>query len=316
MIDTIADSLPLNVLEEKQKFIADPTYNPQFIYKRSFNPEELNRWGQPRRDVYDYCLRRLKSLPPLEKPAQLLAVTQEEITAGIQNFNQSYKLEKPIEIVFSENLITRCKVTESKIFFQLPIYYTKDQFSDLLRHELETHILRRLNNNKQPWGAKEFPDEVIRRTEEGLASLHTYIFRPDKHIRKSFYSYIATYLAQTQSFSEVFAKLREFGIQKNTAWNITTKVKRGLTDTSLPGGVTKNVCYLEGIIEVWQWLMDRSHDPKQLYWGRIGISQLEALAGQVRIEGLQYPRFLEDTDEYYKQLVAIGVANELDTLSV
>lgn len=316
MRDTIADSLPTNVLEQKKLFLADPTYNPQFTYNRTFTEHELTRWGTPRKDLYDYCVQRLAELPPLEKGVTKEIVTTEEILAGISEFNTSYKLERPIEVIFSENLITRCKVTASAIYFQTPVYYTREQYIDLLRHELETHVLRRLNHNKQPWGPADFPDEIIRRTEEGFASLHTYIFRDNKNIRKTCYTYIATYLAQEHSFVEIFKVMKGYGLHTNTAWNITTKAKRGILDTSQPGGATKNVCYLEGIIEVWHWLMNRDNDPRTLYWGRIGISQIPSLSGKVRTEGLQYPRFLENRELYYEQLTKIGAVNKLDTLTV
>lgn len=314
MRDTIADSLPLNVLEQRKLFFSDQTYNPQFTYKREFTTEELTVWGMPQQRLFDYSQQMLQEVPPLEKELVREIVTQEEILEAIDSFNTQYKVEKPIKVIFSENQITRCKVTSSAIYFQTPIYYSRSQFADLLRHELETHILRRLNNNKQTWGGEDFPDEIIRRTEEGLASMHTYLYRKDPYMRKSFLSYTAAYLAQHTSFVEIFKKIRSYGIQSNTAWNITTKAKRGVQDTSQPGGATKNICYLEGIVEVWKWLMDRSNDPHKLYWGRIGISQLPELASQVRTEDLQYPKFLENREDYYSRLEAIGKINKLDTL--
>jgi hypothetical protein len=184
-----------------------------------------------------------------------------------------------------------------------------------MRHELETHVLRLHNNLLQPWATQIFPDNTIRRTEEGLANLHTFLFREDKMLRKSFCSYVATWVAQHGSFRDVYETLRSYNFEEGTSWNVAVKVKRGLQDTSQPGGLTKEVCYLEGTLQIWDWICNQKNDPHQLYLGRIGIEQIAELAPQARHQNLLFPSFFDDMEVYYAKIAEIGTVNNFAKLA-
>lgn len=305
---------PTNLLSEKEKFFADTSYNPQFIYKESIAPEKMTQWGRPNQAVYEYALGMLKQFPAPAVAEQRDIVTEEVVRKGIASFNERYVLPQPLEVFFETNLVSRCKVTPGAIYFQLPLVYTPEQFEDLLRHELETHVLRYRNHALQDWRSHESPELLIRRTEEGLANLHTHLLREDKLLYKSFFSYVATYTAEKHSFSEVFHTLVQLGRSEQTSWNTAVKVKRGMTDTSQPGVFSREICYLEGIIKLWKWVLDPSHNLEALYWGRLALEELPEFSNTVLPETLKVPTFIRESDTYRAHTREIGIVNHFEEL--
>jgi hypothetical protein len=313
MSKIISQVAPTNVLEEKEKFFASRSYNPQFTYTKKVAESELSQWGLPQEKLFKYCQAMLPQTKQMVKESSEI-ITIPEIESVIENFNTSWATIEPLNVHFSSSYVSRCYVTAGNIFFQLPIIYSRSQFLGLMRHELETHILRLHNNQLQPWSSELFPDKKIRRTEEGLANLHTFLFRDDKQLRKTFCSYLATWVGQHGSFREVYETLRSHHFNESTSWNVAVKVKRGIEDTSRPGGLTKEICYLEGTIQVWDWIVNQKNDPHQLYLGRIGIEQLTELAPIAKQHSLLFPTFFEDMEVYYKMIQEIGITNNFVNL--
>lgn len=313
MSDIIEDLTPLNLLEEKEKFLRDPTYNPQFTYVRSFTPLELIHWGQPKPKLIEMSQEFLKNRD--RQPKQEMSyITEEQIVEQVRQFNEEYKLEDPIEVVFSDDAVVRCRVDKTHIFFQRPVQYTKMKFSGLYRHELETHILRRLNHAKFHTQETTKNEEEFRRTEEGLADLNALLFSTREPEYKTLLSYLVVAFAQELSFSEEYQKILELGFSERRAWNSTLRTKRGLTDTSQPGGFTKDIVYLEGSIQVWAWLMNPQHDPKDLYIGRFGLSEIGEHKSHTDFNTLLLPKFLQNHTEYLQNIREVGEVNSYQTM--
>ncbi len=303
---------PTNLLEEREKFFADVSYNPQFTYADIPAPELLTQWGVPHQGLYEYAYDMLQRFPAPGSTAISDRVSQEDIVSQVAAFNQRFPLHTPLEVHFDSNLVSRCKVTPTALYFQLPLVYSKEQLGDLLRHELETHVLRYRNHAAQAWSTYESPEHEIRRTEEGIANLHTHLLRQDKRFYKSFFSYVAAYTAQKASFAEVFDTLVRLGRSKQTSWNTAVKVKRGLTDTSQPGLFSREMCYLEGSIQVYDWLIHQKSNPHQLYWGRLSLEELRNFSTTVTSEQLSLPTFFLELDQYLNHISTIGSQNYFD----
>lgn len=314
MSDIISQLTPLNLQEEKKKFFADTTYNPQLKYARDFTTEELSIWGKPIPSLVKHSKKMLQFLPHF--PVNETYVTQEYVLEKITEFNERYFLPTKMTAIFSENMVTRCRVDKNIIYLQLPVRYTKEKLADLFRHELETHVLRSLNNQQQSWKSSELNGISFRKTEEGLAGLHTHLFREDKHLRKSYTTYLAISVAQSGSFSDVFQTMIQHKVSPQIAWNIALRTKRGITDTSMPGGLTKDISYLEGSVLVWKWLMNPKNNVKNLYIGRIGLADVDKLFPIAKREHLIYPHFIEPYEQYLKNIKEIGEVNSFSSLDL
>ena len=111
----------------------------------------------------------------------------------------------------------------------------------LLRHELGTHYVRRLNNNLQPWANNQERSRYkmlpANPTEEGLASLNSLVSKPKPYMLKAALLYYTVAISHVMSFQEVFMRLGSFVKDPNRRWDFCVRAKRGQTDTSVPGWV-------------------------------------------------------------------------------
>lgn len=312
------DVKPLNLQEERAKFFADTTYNPQFTYAKPIDQSLLQIWGEPKTVIYEHALKMMDYWNKVGKNATPKTfspkVTKEFIEQEVRNFNERYNLAEPVITEFSYETVARCMLKNNILLMRANLEYTENTFRDVLRHELETHYLRKYNNKLQPWASQKFADQIFRRTEEGLASLHTFLLRQKKLLYKSYRMYIATYYAQNASFAQIFKKMIELEVSPEISFLLALRTKRGLEDTSQPGGFTKDITYLEGSIAVWKWLMDTSHDPHDLYLGRISLEQIPELKPQAVTTGLMYPSFFQDMTQYHQHIAEIGEINQFDQL--
>jgi|GEM_PF-296872 len=313
----IAETKPLNLIEERAKFLANPNYNPQFIYRRSFEEAELIAWGTPKEEFYLHARQMIEywnSEGKKNSPPQLPLATESFILEEVATFNQRYTFENPLVVKFTSDTVTRCSISGQVLTLRLPITYTQSTLRDLLRHEFETHYLRKKNNELQPWAKESFPDETFRRTEEGLANLHTFLLRQEKLILKTYHTYLTAYLAQRLSFVEVYKELLAISVPPDMAFLLALRTKRGRTDTAQPGGLTKDITYFEGSVQVWDWIMDPAHLPQDLYLGRISLEQISTFKHTAVHDHLLYPSFFADMAAYHQNIAEIGKRNQFQNL--
>lgn len=102
-----------------------------------------------------------------------------------------------------------------------------------------THYLRGLNNCHQPWcnsdGRRKYNLKPPNPTEEGLASIHSVLFRRDPTLWRAALLYYTVYQASRMSFAELFHDLGRFVKDPSTRWDYCVRAKRGQSNTALPG---------------------------------------------------------------------------------
>lgn len=311
----LSDLTPLNVQEEKKRFFESDSYNPQFSYATTFNREELEAWGKPSAEVARFIKNHVKKLPSRITSSQLLTVA--EIEAELSRVLKQLKLDQEIVVRFDKNMVSKCRIEGRELIFRLPLAYKKHELTAVLNHEIQTHLLRKVNNAPQPWASKSRPDHLFRATEEGLALLNAYHGSPEQSMFGSYTAYYAIYLAHATSFREGFQELLDFGLTEDRAWRLMIRGKRGVADTSTSvGGLTKDITYLLGAAEMWLWLMNSSHDPHDLYLGRIGLQEIESLKPTAKTDHLRYPLFFNDLKQYLQSIKQLGKDNYLDQIPI
>ena len=104
----------------------------------------------------------------------------------------------------------------------------------MLRHELLTHHMRRVNDLSQPWRGKrsKFSLGSYMETEEGLASLHAAMggdgdLGPPPFLFSAALHYMAAYLAPRCSFPELFRLLSRYIDDERRCWLQCVRAKRG-----------------------------------------------------------------------------------------
>ncbi|MCF7811687.1 DUF1704 domain-containing protein [bacterium] len=153
----------------------------------------------------------------------------------------------------------------------------------LIQHEVGTHILTYINGRAQPLNLLYCGLPDYEELQEGLAVLAEYLVgglsRP--RLRLLAGRVIAAYnLVSGATFVENFRELNQkWGFNQYTAFTIAVRIYRG-------GGLTKDVVYLRGLIELLKYLKGKN-EIDQLFLGKIAIKQIPL------IKDLQYRQVLK-----------------------
>jgi hypothetical protein len=318
----VTDLLPLNLLEEKKKFFVDPTKNPQLEYSRSFDEPELLKFGTPNdqllalaHNILDQAYFHKTEADLFELEGRLLS--QDEVTERTFKRLKEYNLSDTISIKWSKSYVVRTAMSPAQIKFRLPCDFREEGLRGMLAHEIETHALRSVNYQRQPWfrQKKKFGFQSYLATEEGLAVLHGQIPHTNKLLFIDALRYLAVWHAQKGSFLDVWHALEPYVDNLERRWMICSRVKRGLTDTSHPGGFTKDLLYLAGPVEMYNWLKTREFNLTPLYIGKLASSDVDkALKLNPGYQPLLPKFYVENPYQYGLELQTIAAANNFDSI--
>lgn len=137
--------------------------------------------------------------------------------------------------------------TKIRINVQVPIMYREGRIQGTLHHEIGSHFLRRFNEVQQPWHneRKKWGLKNTVTIEEGSGCLNMYLEQakdPSKYtyLFKPALNYYMCCKASKMSFAELFKDLEKYVDNPKLRYKYVLRVKRGLADTSQPGGLYKD----------------------------------------------------------------------------
>lgn len=305
----LSDLIPINLDTEKTKFFAaNFDCNPQFIYQKNILKTELEKYGKPKwwylflaKRILNQYLKNQTIDPAADSNKEF--IEQNVIEEKIKQRLNDYRLTNQYEIVFSKNFISRIAINNNKkiIKIRLPIKINLEEIEATLNHEIDTHILRQLNYEQQPWfkKKKKYDFKPYLRTEEGLAVINELIVSDNKLAYKSAMNYLAVNLALKSDFKTVFNFFHQINHNPERAWTWTLKKKRGLTDTSQKGAYTKDLVYFEGLIEVLNYLKKNKYDATKLYYGKISVDDIRKAEKIGVNKNIILPKFLTENSQKY-----------------
>lgn len=308
---------PINLLEEKSKFFADETYNPQFIYPEEISSADGAKYGEPKEKYIKLAQKILRKAYHNRNEADLLLnegpiVPHHEVEEKVRTFLEMHNLQDRYQIIWSPSFVSRATIDATSLRLRTTSTFRTENLLSLIYHELGTHALRRVNYEKQPWYKKKkkygFTHEYLK-TEEGLATLHSIFARTYCSAYVSAIRYVAGHYAQAHSFSELWKFVGQYIQDQETRWMVTFRQKRGITDTSQPGNFSRDIVYFEGLVEVWHWLKERNFNPTDLYVGKIALEDLP-IALPVSNMNLVLPSFyVTNPKGYAKKMEEVGEEN-------
>lgn len=310
--------IPTNLLSEKEKFFSDENYNPQFVYKDQIPEKKLVTYGQPSPKYLQlaqeivsraYFGRNEQDLMMLEGKE----VSKEKVDQTVRSFLQMHKLDSEYQIKWSSSYTARAAVNKNTIKLRLPADFRKEGLLGMIYHEIGTHAIRRFNYKKQPWFGKKksFGFSNYLKTEEGLASINTLVPKSFKSSYNVALRYLAVSKAQQSSFSNTWRFLKQYVQNPERRWDIVYRQKRGLKDTSKPGGYTKDLTYFGGMIDVWKYLEMNEFDPTQLYFGKLAVDDVDkAVELNPKFEPLLPSFYTLNPTKYARTVQEIGKENK------
>ena len=326
---------PTNILEQQELFFKNNcTVNPILAYPSDSCQQEYtnkfrvsSRYLLEAKRILENCLRDYQSESNYFEADGGKLLTKEETVDSFEKYMNELGLPNMINIVFSHEAIApttinyypknkKCVATVS-----LPIFYRENRISGVLHHEIGTHLLRSLNDRNQLWNVKrkKYNLKPYVESEEGLATLHTNLESAFSLTRKPYLwsaalHYYASFKASQLSFVDLYNDLGRYIDNPIKRFKETLRVKRGITDTSKPGGCYKDQVYLSGAIKILQarWKIDF----RQLYSGKIALEDYfrEDIQNIMKISDNILPIFMKDMDAYRKALDNIAKTNGIDLI--
>lgn len=274
------------------------------IGTNDFNTKPL--FAELTQELYEQAKNILTktNIVPTEKEK---TVSANELKNKLDETIKKYGL-KGWEIIFLENAAATVSVTASKkiINIRKDEFFSEDHVKKLIVHEIETHVLRAANGERQQYKLFSVGLPNYLATEEGLAGYNERTNNVANPISEINYArnVIATKLSSEKSFREVYNQIIQ--TYENTVdekGNITKtkeekafmkvmRVKRGLGDTSNPGGYLKDHAYLAGMNLVEEYVK-KGKDIRLLYAGKIGVEHVHLVEEKIIKKAEILPIFLE-----------------------
>lgn len=188
-------------------------------------------------------------------------------------------------------LVADCTVGAKYLYLREGARFSPEHVAGLIAHEIETHILCAENGSHQPYALLQFGTANYLETQEGLAiynqnrilsPYHEKRFSPAKSILGLAFALEHSFAATRRYLQEELHYSPEKSITK------TLQLKRGLSDTSLPGALTKVLVYFRGHLAIENFVRSGG-DLRRLYIGKVSLEDLPTIEN---IEGLRPPVLL------------------------
>ncbi|CAH1778777.1 unnamed protein product [Owenia fusiformis] len=317
---------PANLEIEKLRFLQSQNfeYEPQFVYRYPIRRSAKHKFSKASDRFIFQAIHILKhaikiygSYKAVEDYSGGRTLRKHEIYRAARQYIKDENMENEIQVKLSEDLVARAMMVKVKGqgILNIRAHGVRDEWmSGLLKHEIGTHYLRSYNNLQHPWRdwkrRKDLNMEPVNPTEEGLASLHSVLFRQHPVLWRAAILYYATYKAAKLSFSQLFKDLGKFMTDPLARWDYCLRVKRGITDTSIPGCFSKDQVYLEGALLI---LRDREYINFHLLLqlGKISYNDIDNVKHLTELNNTRIPSFMKDLTLYRANLEHILAGNGL-----
>ncbi|XP_041377124.1 uncharacterized protein KIAA0895-like [Gigantopelta aegis] len=324
-VPLLAAIKPDNDKTEKDRFMrANYNYNPYFLYRCPADVDVLESFSKPS-DKYlkqamlimEKAIDRYGCYEEFEEKTGGKILSRSQICTIIHRYLKIEGMEDEICLNLSDNLISRGSMTRSKgrPVLNVRIVNLREQWAEgLLRHEIGTHYMRSSNNRYQPWNNWKIRKDLgllpLNPTEEGLATLHSVIFRPDPCLWRAALLYYTAHKASQMSFKELFHDMGHFVHDPAVRWDYCLRAKRGQSDTSIPGAFCKDQVYLDGALQI----LKRRHEIDfglLIRMGKIAYEDVDLLVKLAELEETRVPHFMNNMPVYLTNINRIAESNGL-----
>ncbi|XP_054877892.1 putative tyrosine carboxypeptidase MATCAP2 isoform X1 [Poeciliopsis prolifica] len=316
---------PCNVDREKDKFFkSDFSYNPQFEYSSPASAGFLARHNHASDqflaqavNIMELALKRYGNYEMFEQVTGGDLLPRSRIWISVKRYMEKEGCVGEIVVQVTDDLLSRASMTMVNGQPTMTINTSSAReywLEGMLRHEIGTHYFRGLNNCQQPWGSstgrRKHNLKPLNPTEEGLASIHSVLFRKDPTLWRAALLYYTVYQARHTSFTQLFRNLGRFVQDPHTRWDYCVRAKRGQTNTALPGCFSKDQVYLEGILQILRY-RDKINFPMLMALGKVSFEDVDRLTPLAQMDKVRIPHFMQDQEKYAEQLTKIMVVNQL-----
>lgn len=320
---------PINIKDEKEKFLKGEIKNPRFSYlPLDYHPDEIDTKLLSLRippNIYESVYRRkimrllaknrivqLRGLPDVRHLSEgLYSAPDEELVAKAENIIKRYadakeekiidctkvmeKLEEAFENLEHWEIKNHKKHTtftdnaNSIVYVNKNRKFSKKDPERLVNHEIMVHVYRYENGRNQPTGVYSGGFPNYLPTEEGLAVL------AEEVTGTLSAENLKNYAGRVIAVDSV-AKEYSFGqtFEKLKSYNLSDHEAWDITlRAHRGGGYMKDHVYLSGYYKVKQYVKDGG-DLEILYVGKVGLQHIPRIEKLLSEEKLVPPLYFPD----------------------
>ena len=214
----------------------------------------------------------------------------------IKNGLETMVAEKGIvgwQVILDDRIASKVTVkpTERTIYVRSDVDFFPSELERLKVHEVAVHLFRAANGEKQPYAIFKNGLAGYLEAEEGLAVYYENKMKVCNQQQMKIYAgrYKAVEQALYKSFAEVFRELKNW-FPDEMALRLTFRAKRGMTDTSQPGALTKDIHYISGYKKVKKLMIDRTM-ANVFFCGKTGLNHIEKISRMLSDKLLREPKY-------------------------
>lgn len=295
----IPDSPIGQLLQKKATEMIAKLHMVMSIGSEMFTQYSKQIYGVPDKTTIEDAHKLMETSNPLQPHSDAVKqarLTSDAVAHDLRDVLSQYGLSD-WRVELTDDIISGVIVSPSHKTVQVHAHTNLEitRLAPIITHEIETHVLTTVNGGAQPLEifVQGFAGYI--RTQEGLASYNVEWRHPELFHRPARFwarNALAVELSLRGSFRDVYDYMRELGFNEHFSYGVGAKVKRGLMDTSKPGGFTKDYVYLAGRRDILNYVATGG-DLRDLYVGKILLSDLEMLQKQPWLKKPKVlPRFL------------------------
>ncbi len=259
---------------------------------KEFTEKSLQLYGKPTETLVLEAQKLLeKKVAPIKK-----SITASQAKKSFEKILRKNNLNN-WRVVLKKQLTSRCTIGKGNtLLLKERARFSEKEIKKLIAHEIETHIFTAENGKQQKYQIFARGLANYLSTQEGLAIYNqNQVYKEGN--RNFLLGTILVNKALQSSFREVFNLALRYVKEKEEAWSLALKVKRGTTNTSKPGGFTKNHIYLAGLRKIEEFIK-KGGDLTDLYIGKINLEELLLIKKLKKISPPKYlPPHLKPKEE-------------------
>mmetsp|Transcript_30720 Transcript_30720/g.60350 ORF Transcript_30720/g.60350 Transcript_30720/m.60350 type:complete len:914 (+) Transcript_30720:232-2973(+) len=303
---------PSNLHEAMEAFWASGFREaPQFTY--AFPEEEVTTQFKENSNVCFELLPEAKRIlqtvhDKYGGPEQFMArlygdqrISAKELQDTVAQYLAEHNIADKVEIRIVDSMLAAAYVSKSSDdkyvvnIANCPI--SSSMVQGICDHEVGTHLLRMMNDEHQVWHGHRDRFRLSNpwTTEEGFATLNTYLSMRCKLLYPQALRYFAVCRGAQLGFVELFQELQGHVSDPRECWQMCCRIKRGMMDTSQPGAFYMDQAYFKGAVEILRHLDEI--DFGRLYGGQIALQDLDKVHFLMRKDMVKMPRFMSNADK-------------------
>jgi len=228
--------------------------------------------------------------------------TAEELRDVVSSYLQEQGIEDKADIRIVDSLLSAATVVKPLADEKYIVNISKagvpsTNVQGICDHEVGTHLLRMMNDEHQVWHGRRDRYKLANpwTTEEGFATLNTFMSMPCKLLYHQALRYFAVCRGAQVGFVELFQEIRSHIKDPLRCWQMCCRIKRGQVDTTQPGAFYLDQAYFKGAVEILRHLDEV--DFGRLYGGQIALQDLDKVHFLLRKECVRLPLFLNSAEK-------------------